>query len=75
MFKVKYTRLHNLWEAGQDRLQLVNDLLLDSYIIGSRLVIRISWANSNIATAALEQDDVSLPWQACATTPVRIRAT
>lgn len=56
-------------QARQDRLELVENLSLDSGIIHSRLVVCITRANGNIAVPAPEQDDISLPGQARATAP------
>jgi hypothetical protein len=59
-------------QTRQNRLELVDDLSLDSRIVHSRLVIRISWANRNIAVAAPQHNDIGLPWQARATAPARV---
>jgi hypothetical protein len=50
-------------------------LSLNSRVVNSRLVVRISWANGNIAAATPQHDDVRLPWQARATAPVRVANT
>jgi hypothetical protein len=52
----------DLRQAGQNWLQLVDDLLLNSYIIDSSLVGRISRADCHKAAAASQQDDIGLPW-------------
>ena len=67
--------LRSLRQARKNRLELVDDLCLDRRIIHSRLVIRITRANGNIAVAALEQDDIRLPWQTRAAAPVCILGT
>jgi hypothetical protein len=64
----------HLREAGQDRFELVDDLLLNGHIIDSRLVICVSRADGYIAAASPQQDDICLPWQTRAAAPVRITA-
>jgi hypothetical protein len=52
----------DLRQAGENWLQLVDDLLLNSYIIDSSLVGRISRADCHKAAAAPQQDDIGFPW-------------
>jgi hypothetical protein len=47
-------------------------LSLNSRIVDSGLVVRISRANGDIAATTPQYDNVRLPWQARATAPVRV---
>ena len=67
--------MRSLWQARQNRLELVDNLHLNSRIIDSRLVVCVTRANGNIAVTTLEQDDIRLPWQTRATAPVCILGT
>ena len=64
-----------LRQARQDRLELVNDLSLDRSIVYGRLVVGITRADSNVAVASSNQDNVRLPRKARATAPVRVAST
>lgn len=64
--------LHRLWETRKDWLELVDNLLLNGHVIRSCLVVRISWADSHVTVSAPQQDHIRFPWQACATTPIRV---
>jgi hypothetical protein len=50
-------------------------LSLNSRVVYSRLVVRISRADGDIAAATPQHDNVRLPWQARATAPVRVAST
>lgn len=64
-----------LRQARQDRLELVDDLSLDRSIVYGGLVVCITRADSNVAVASSNQDDVCLPRKARATAPVRVAST
>lgn len=68
-------RWKRLRQARQNRLELVDNLRLDSDIVDRRLVLGIARADGNVAAVALEQDDVGLPWQTCTAAPVGIAGT
>lgn len=65
----------HLRKTRQNRLQLVDNLLLNRRIINSRLVIRIARADGNIAVLSPEQNNIRLPWQTRAATPICVLGT
>jgi hypothetical protein len=73
--KILFTCDAHLRKTRQNRLQLLNNLLLNRRIIDRRLIVCISRADGNIAVLSSEQDDIRLPRQTRAAAPVRVLAT